>query len=214
MRLLTPERRRNTPEVTLQAARVWLRATCMPPILHNPPPHLCNYPIPITQRSLIHVIRFLTWIISLTPPSRARLSYTLNPALFTFQRCQYLFRIFDPFSKGDNLATSIRSFDDANRGILERFCIRVVRKCCEGGSGAVRIEGLDQGVRCQSGPLNCGEVGDILWESYGYCVRGLDWCRGRMGNCWSRRLGHSWGSSRLSRRTQGTTPGHEATSCC
>ncbi len=182
----------------------------MPSVLHNPSPHLCYDPIPVAQSSLIDIIGFFTWNISLAPPSPARLSYTLDPAPFAFQRFWYLLRILDPFRKRHNLASfSIRSFDNADRRKLECFCIGVPCEGCESGSGAVRVEGFDQWIRGQSGPLDGGEVGDVLWESYSYFIGGFGWYRGHVGNCWSNCLGHSRIWSRLSRRAHGKPASHD-----
>lgn len=89
----------------------------MPPILHNTPSHLRYNTIPVTQRSLIHVIRLLTGNVSLAPSATSRLSYALDSATFAFQGFWYFLRVFDPFRKRDYLTSFyICGFDDANGG--------------------------------------------------------------------------------------------------
>lgn len=119
----------------------------MPSVLHNAPPHLRNDTVPVTQRSLVHIIRLLTWDVALAPPSRARLSYTLDPTPFARQRFGNLFRILDPLGKRHNLAPlCIRGLDNAYRGKLQRFCIGIPREGYEGRGGAVRVKNFDQRV--------------------------------------------------------------------
>lgn len=166
-------------------------------ILHNPPSHLRYNAIPVTQRSLIHVIRLLTRDVSLAPSAASRLSYTLYPTTFAFQKLWCFFRVLDPFRKRDYFASfSICSFDDADRGKFKRFSIRIAREGCEGGSRAVRVESFDERIGGQGSPLDGGKVGYIWGKSYSDCVGGFNLNRSRVSNCWSDRLGHFQSCSR------------------
>ena len=120
----------------------------MPSILHNPPSHLRYNAIPVTQCSLIYIIGFLTWGVSLTPPSSASLSYALDPTSFTLQRFRDFLRVFDPFRERDYLASfCVCSFYDADRGKLQSFGIGVPGEGCEAGSRAVRVKSFNKRIR-------------------------------------------------------------------
>ncbi len=73
----------------------------------------------------------------------------------------------------------------------------------------MRVEGFDQWIRGQSGPLDGGEIGDVLWESYGYFIGDFGWYGAHVGNGWSDCLGHSRIWSRVSRRAQGESASHD-----
>lgn len=144
----------------------------MPSALHDPLPHLGDDIVPVSQRSLIHTLRFWTRNTAFTPASRAR----LDLAPFAFERFCRLFRILDPFRKRHDLAACcVRSLDDADGAELKRFGIGVPREGYKGGGGAVGIECFDQRVRGQSGPLDRSEDGNIMCNSYGYCIRRFAW---------------------------------------